>query len=43
MRCLILGPLPLERVMLPNLDEPMFGPGAPAHRSEANQQLLLRG
>ncbi|MFD7605522.1 hypothetical protein ACFWAN_34520 [Streptomyces mirabilis] len=30
MRCLILGPLPLERVMQPNLDEPMFGPEAPA-------------
>ncbi|MFF2428428.1 hypothetical protein [Streptomyces mirabilis] len=30
MRCLILGPLPLERVMQPNLDEPRFGPEAPA-------------
>ncbi|MET9037774.1 TetR/AcrR family transcriptional regulator [Streptomyces mirabilis] len=37
MRCLILGPLLLERVMQPNLDEPMFGPEAPARRSEANQ------
>ncbi|MFF4731587.1 hypothetical protein ACFY3M_41050 [Streptomyces mirabilis] len=41
--CLILGPLLLERVMQPNLDEPMFGSEALARRSEANQQLLLRG
>ncbi|XES00275.1 acyltransferase [Streptomyces sp. S1D4-11] len=40
---LILGPLLLERVMRPNLDEPMFGPEALARRSAANQQLRLRG
>ncbi|WP_328344278.1 TetR/AcrR family transcriptional regulator [Streptomyces violaceus] len=43
MLCLILGPLLLERVMQPNLDEPMFGAEALARRSAANQQLLLRG
>ncbi|MEV8546535.1 helix-turn-helix domain-containing protein [Streptomyces sp. NPDC051572] len=43
MLCLILGPLLLERVMQPNLDEPMFAPEALARRSAANQQLLLRG
>ncbi|MEU9456707.1 helix-turn-helix domain-containing protein [Streptomyces sp. NPDC048277] len=43
MLCLILGPLLLERVMQPQLDEPMFGPEVLARRSAANQQLLLRG
>ncbi|MFJ2610052.1 TetR/AcrR family transcriptional regulator [Streptomyces sp. NPDC087425] len=43
MLCLMLGPLLLERVMQPNLDEPMFAPQALARRSAANQQLLLRG
>lgn len=43
MLCLILGPLLLERVMQPQLDEPMFAPDVLARRSAANQQLLLRG
>jgi len=43
MLCLILGPLLLERVMQPNLDEPMFDPETLARRSAANQRLLLRG
>ncbi|MFI1733710.1 TetR/AcrR family transcriptional regulator [Streptomyces acidicola] len=43
MLCLILGPLLLERVMQPNLREPMFAPDMLARRSAANQQLLLRG
>ncbi|MFD7003893.1 TetR/AcrR family transcriptional regulator [Streptomyces mirabilis] len=43
MLCLILGPLLLERVKLPNLDELMLGPEALARRSAADQQLLLRG
>lgn len=41
--CLILGPLLLERVMQPNLDDPMFAPDVLRHRSAANQRLLLRG
>ena len=43
MLCLILGPLLLERVMQPNLAEPMFAPEVLARRSAANQHLLLRG
>jgi AcrR family transcriptional regulator len=43
MLCLILGPLLLERVMQPNLEEPMFAPEVLARRSAANQRLLLRG
>ncbi|WJV45645.1 TetR/AcrR family transcriptional regulator [Streptomyces flavofungini] len=43
MLCLILGPLLLERVMQPNLDEPMFAPEVLARRSAANQILLMRG
>ncbi|MFI6438408.1 TetR/AcrR family transcriptional regulator [Streptomyces sp. NPDC050759] len=43
MLCLILGPLLLERVMQPNLDEPMFAPEVLARRSVANQRLLLQG
>ncbi|XUL89051.1 TetR/AcrR family transcriptional regulator [Streptomyces galilaeus] len=43
MLCLILGPLLLEPVMQPGLDEPMFGPEALARRSAANQRLLLQG
>ncbi|MCI3240610.1 MULTISPECIES: TetR/AcrR family transcriptional regulator [Streptomyces] len=43
MLCLILGPLLLERVMQPQLDQPMFAPAVLARRSTANQQLLLRG
>ncbi|AIV35103.1 TetR/AcrR family transcriptional regulator [Streptomyces sp. R1] len=43
MLCLILGPLLLERVMQPQLDEPMFAPAVLARRSAANQKLLLRG
>ncbi|MFE3856762.1 TetR/AcrR family transcriptional regulator [Streptomyces griseorubiginosus] len=43
MLCLILGPLLLERVMQPGLDEPMFAPEVLARRSAANQRLLLRG
>ncbi|WP_405956552.1 TetR/AcrR family transcriptional regulator [Streptomyces phaeochromogenes] len=43
MLCLILGPLLLERVMQPSLDEPMFAPEVLARRSAANQRLLLRG
>ncbi|MER7236158.1 helix-turn-helix domain-containing protein [Streptomyces olivaceus] len=41
--CLILGPLLLERVMQPNLDDPMFAPDVLRHRSAANQRLLLHG
>ncbi|MGY0059819.1 TetR/AcrR family transcriptional regulator [Streptomyces sp. LZ34] len=41
--CLILGPLLLERVMQPNLNEPMFAPEVLARRSAANQGLLLHG
>ncbi|WP_406148147.1 TetR/AcrR family transcriptional regulator [Streptomyces sp. NBC_01012] len=41
--CLILGPLLLERVMQPNLGEPMFAPEVLARRSAANQRLLTRG
>jgi len=43
MLCLILGPLLMERVMQPSLDEPMFAPEVLARRSAANQRLLLRG
>lgn len=43
MLCLILGPLLLERVMQPNLDEPMFAPDVLARRSAANQRLLMQG
>ncbi|GAA2632002.1 helix-turn-helix domain-containing protein [Streptomyces vastus] len=43
MLCLILGPLLLERVMQPNLDQPVFAPEVLARRSAANQRLLLRG
>lgn len=43
MLCLILGPLLLERVMQPNLDEPMFAPEVLTRRSVANQRLLLQG
>lgn len=43
MLCLILGPLLLERVMQPGLDEPMFAPKVLASRSAANQRLLLQG
>lgn len=43
MLCLILGPLLLERVMQPGLDEPMFAPEPLARRSAANQHLLLHG
>lgn len=43
MLCLILGPLLLEPVMQPNLDEPMFAPEVLAGRSAANQRLLLHG
>ncbi|MFF2326752.1 MULTISPECIES: TetR/AcrR family transcriptional regulator [unclassified Streptomyces] len=43
MLCLILGPLLLERVMQPHLDEPMFAPEVLARRSTANQHLLLHG
>ncbi|MFD9864066.1 TetR/AcrR family transcriptional regulator [Streptomyces alboflavus] len=43
MLCLILGPLLLERVMQPNLNEPMFAPEVLARRSAANQTLLMRG
>ncbi|MGP4090006.1 hypothetical protein [Streptomyces sp. KR55] len=42
MLCLILGPLLLERVMQPNLDEPTFALVL-ARRSAANQRLLLPG
>ncbi|MFI1852606.1 TetR/AcrR family transcriptional regulator [Streptomyces sp. NPDC020480] len=41
--CLILGPLLLERVMQPNVSEPMFAPEVLARRSAANQRLLLNG
>ncbi|MEU4049583.1 helix-turn-helix domain-containing protein [Streptomyces olivaceus] len=41
--CLILGPLLLERVMQPNLADPMFAPDVLRHRSAANQRLLLHG
>ncbi|OLF12801.1 TetR family transcriptional regulator [Actinophytocola xinjiangensis] len=40
--CLVLGPLLLEPVMQPNLDEPMFAPEVLARRSAANQRLLRR-
>ncbi|WP_108933519.1 TetR/AcrR family transcriptional regulator [Streptomyces ardesiacus] len=43
MLCLILGPLLLERVMQPNLEEPMFAPEVLARRSAANQRLLVQG
>ncbi|MGW0762929.1 TetR/AcrR family transcriptional regulator [Streptomyces sp. NPDC002814] len=43
MLCLILGPLLLERVMQPNLGQPMFASEVLARRSAANQRLLLRG
>ncbi|RIV37430.1 TetR/AcrR family transcriptional regulator [Micromonospora radicis] len=43
MLCLILGPLLLEPVMQPNLDQPMFNPQVLARRSAANQQLLRHG
>ncbi|MET8981341.1 helix-turn-helix domain-containing protein [Streptomyces sp. NPDC004539] len=43
MLCLVLGPLLLERVMQPNLTEPMFEPAVLSRCGEANQQLLLRG
>ncbi|KXK63951.1 TetR family transcriptional regulator [Micromonospora rosaria] len=43
MLCLILGPLLLEPVMQPNLDQPMFDPQVLAGRSAANQRLLRRG
>ncbi|MER7793523.1 helix-turn-helix domain-containing protein [Streptomyces sp. NPDC097640] len=41
--CLILGPLLLERVMQPNVGDPMFAPEVLARRSAANQRLLLHG
>lgn len=41
--CLILGPLLLERVMQPNVSDPMFAPEVLARRSTANQRLLLHG
>ncbi|GLY86836.1 TetR/AcrR family transcriptional regulator [Actinoallomurus iriomotensis] len=40
---LVLGPLLLEPVMRPNLEEPLFAPEVLARRSAANQRLLLRG
>ncbi|MFF0680591.1 TetR/AcrR family transcriptional regulator [Streptomyces tendae] len=43
MLCLILGPLLLERVMQPNLEDPMFAPDILRQRSAANQRLLLQG
>lgn len=43
MLCLILGPLLLEPVMQPNLDQPMFDPQVLASRSAANQRLLRQG
>ncbi|GAB3512783.1 hypothetical protein GCM10027575_28640 [Phytohabitans suffuscus] len=43
MLCLILGPLLLEPVMQPNLDQPMFDPQVLASRSAANQHLLRHG
>ncbi|TCC00365.1 TetR/AcrR family transcriptional regulator [Micromonospora zingiberis] len=43
MLCLILGPLLLEPVMQPNLDQPMFDPQVLARRSAANQRLLRHG
>lgn len=43
MLCLILGPLLLEPVMQPNMDQPMFDPQVLAQRSAANQRLLRHG
>ncbi|MFE5602591.1 TetR/AcrR family transcriptional regulator [Streptomyces coelicoflavus] len=43
MLCLILGPLLLERVMQPNVQDPMFAPDVLKQRSAANQRLLLQG
>lgn len=43
MLCLIVGPLLLEPVMQPNLDQPMFDAPALARRSAANQRLLRLG
>jgi AcrR family transcriptional regulator len=43
MLCLILGPLLLERVMQPHLEQPMFAPDVLARRSAANQRLLSQG
>lgn len=43
MLCLVLGPLLLEPVMQPNLDQPMFDPQVLAGRSAANQRLLCLG
>lgn len=43
MLCLIVGPLLLEPVMQPNLDQPMFEAPALARRSAANQRLLRLG
>lgn len=40
---LVLGPLLLEPVMQPNVEEPLFAPEVLARRSAANQRLLLRG
>lgn len=43
MLCLILGPLLLEPVMAPNLNQPMFDPQVLTRRSAANQRLLRLG
>lgn len=43
MLCLIVGPLLLEPVMQPNLDQPMFEAPMLARRSAANQRLLRLG
>ncbi len=40
---LILGPMLLEPVLAPTLDQPVFDPDQLAERSKANQKLIARG